>query len=109
MLRLLIFFLISLPAFARTTVMPQSGFQDNMWQQSQIMHIQTQQQLQAQDQYRRQLLQQDQQRQIERLEDQQRQLEYLQQSDIWHQHAQQLRLLSYPPKPRKLSKAKNDK
>jgi tmRNA-binding protein len=96
MLRLLLFF-ISFSAFAGPRVnYPPGGFQDNFWQQVQIQHIQTQQQLQSQDQYRRQLLLQDQQRQIEQLQHQQSQFEFTQRNSIMHQHSDRLKMYSNP-------------
>lgn len=98
MLRLLLFF-ISLSVFAAPRVTyPPGGFQDNFWQQVQIQHLQTQQQLQSQDQYRRLLLLQDQQRQIQQLEDQQNQIEYMQRNSIMHQYSDRLKLYSDPIK-----------
>jgi type II secretory pathway component PulK len=67
--------------------------QDNYrWQQLQNQHIQTQQQLQAQDQYRRQLLLQDQERQIQKINDQQHQLEQQQRSLTIHGYSDRLRM-----------------
>jgi hypothetical protein len=100
MFRLLLFF-VSLSVFAAPRVnYPPGGFQDNFWQQVQIQHLQTQQQLQAQDQYRRLLLLQDQQRQIEQLQDQQSQMEYLQRNSIMHQYSDRLKMYSQPIKAR---------
>jgi len=100
MLRLLLFF-ISLSAFAAPRVnYPPGGFQDNFWQQVQIQHLQTQQQLQSQDQYRRQLLLQDQQRQIEQIQDQQSQFEFMQRNSIMHQYSDRLKMYSQPIKVR---------
>jgi type II secretory pathway pseudopilin PulG len=71
--------------------------QDNYrWQQLQIQHLQTQQQLQAQDQYRRQLLLQDQERQIQKLRDQQDQLEETQRSITIHGYSDRLKMYSKP-------------
>ncbi len=96
MLRLILF-LLSFSAVAAPRVnYPPGGFQDNFWQQVQIQHLQTQQQLQAQDQYRRQLLLQDQQRQIQQLQDQQNQLEYMQRNSIMYQHSDRLKMYSQP-------------
>ena len=98
MSRLLLFFL-SLSAFAAPRVnYPPGGFQDNFWQQIQIQHLQTQQQLQSQDQYRRLLLLQDQQRQIQQLQDQQNQIEYMQRNSIMYQHSDRLKMYSQPLK-----------
>jgi ribosomal protein L9 len=98
MLRLLLVF-ISFSAFAAPRVnYPPGGFQDNFWQQVQIQHVLTQQQLQSQDQYRRQLLLQDQQRQIDQLQDQQSQIEYLQRNSIMRQHSDLLKIYSQPIK-----------
>ena len=100
MLRLLLFF-VSFSAFAGPRLnFPPGGFRDNFWQQVQIQHLQTQQQLQSQDQYRRLLLLQDQQRQIERLQDQQYQFEYLQRNAIMHEHSDRLRMYSRPVRVR---------
>jgi hypothetical protein len=100
MLRVLLFF-VTFSAFAAPRVTyPPGGFQDNFWQQVQIQHLQTQQQLQSQDQYRRQLLLQDQQHQIEHLQDQQYQLEYLQRNSIMHEYSDRLRSYSHPIKPK---------
>jgi ribosomal protein L9 len=100
MLRLLLLFL-SFSAFSAPRVTyPPGGFQDNFWQQVQLQHLQTQQQLQSQDQYRRQLLLQDQQRQIDRLEDRQNQIEHMQQNSIMHQHSDRLKMYSQPNKAR---------
>jgi hypothetical protein len=94
MLRLLLF-IISLSAFARPPATPPlSGFQGNLWQQAQSMHLQTQQQLQAQDQYRRQLLLQDQQLQIDQLEYQQDQMDRMQRSATMHQYSDHLKQYS---------------
>jgi tmRNA-binding protein len=110
MLRLLLFF-ISFSAFAGPRVnYPPGGFQDNFWQQVQIQHIQTQQQLQSQDQYRRQLLLQDQQRQIEQLQDQQSQFEFTQRNSIMHQHSDRLKMYSNPGRGRsEIPKKKSSK
>jgi tmRNA-binding protein len=100
MLRLLLFF-ISFSALSAPRVnYPPGGFQDNFWQQVQIQHLQTQQQLQSQDQYRRQLLLQDQQRQIQQLQDQQSQIEYMQRNSIMHQYSDRLKMYSNPVKGR---------
>jgi hypothetical protein len=100
MLRLLLFF-ISLSAFAAPRVyLTPGGFQDNFWQQVQIQHLQTQQQLQSQDQYRRLLLLQDQERQIQQLQDQQSQIEYMQRNSIMHQYSDRLKMYSNPVKSR---------
>lgn len=92
MLRVLLFCL-SFSAFAGPRSAPFFLWQydDYTWQRAQLMHLQTQQQLQAQDQYRRLLLLQDQQRQIQRLQDQQRDLEFMQRSGIMHQHIDRLK------------------
>jgi hypothetical protein len=96
MLKILLFF-ISLPALAAPRgLQPPSGFQDNFWQQVQIQNLQTQQQLQSQDQYRRLLLLQDQEREIQRIQDQQNQLEYLQGSSQMHQYSDRLKMYSRP-------------
>ena len=98
MLRLLLFF-ISLSAYAAPRVnYPPGGFQDNFWQQVQMQSLQTQQQLQSQDQYRRQLLLQDQGRQIQQLQDQQYQIESMQRNSIMHQHSDRLKMYSNPVK-----------
>jgi hypothetical protein len=102
MFRLFILFFVSSAAFAapRPYIPPPGWFNDSFWQQVQIQHLQTQQQLQAQDQYRRSLLLQDQQRQIERLRDQQSQFEYLQRNSIMHEHSDRLKLYSQPLRSR---------
>jgi uncharacterized membrane protein (DUF106 family) len=101
MLRILLFYLgFSAYAMARSVAVP-LGFQDNFWQQVQVQNIQSQLQLQSQDQFRRLLLLQDQQRQIQRLVDQQSQLENMQRNMIMHQHADQLMRISRPIKQRK--------
>jgi hypothetical protein len=108
MLKLLWFFLsFSVYAAPRVTY-PPGGFQDNFWQQIQNQHIQTQQQLQSQDQYRRQLLQ-DQQWQLERLQDRQYKLDYMQRNSIMHDHSDRLRMYSQPPqvKPKALQQKRN--
>ncbi len=64
------------------------------------MHLQTQQQLQAQDQYRRNLLIEDQQRQLQRLQDQQYDFEFTQRNSIMRQHVDQLRMYSQPTAPK---------
>jgi hypothetical protein len=98
MLRLFLLFIsFSVYAAPRVTY-PPGGFQDNFWQQVQIQHLQTQNQLQSQDQYRRQLLMQDQQRQIERLEDRQYQIDYMQRNSIMHQYSDRLKMYSQPVK-----------
>jgi hypothetical protein len=100
MLRLLLF-IISLPVFAAPRLnQPPGGFQDNVWQRAQIQLLQTQQQLQEQDQYRRLLLMQDQQRQLQQVLDQQSQFEYMQRNSTMHQHSDRLRMYSLPVKPR---------
>jgi len=99
MLRLLWFFLSFSVYAAPRVIYPPGGFQDNFWQQIQSQHLQTQQQLQSQDQYRRQLLQ-DQQWQIERLQDRQYKLDYMQRNSIMHDHSDRLRMYSEPPKVR---------
>ena len=99
MLRLLLF-MISLPVFsAPRWNQPPGGFQDNVWQRAQIQHLQTQQQLQEQDQYRRLLLLQDQQRQLQQVLDQQGQFEYMQRNSTMHQHSDRLRMYSQPIRP----------
>jgi hypothetical protein len=109
MLRILLF-LLSFSAFAGTRVyVPQNGFQDNFWQQVQIQHLQTQQQLQAQDQYRRFLLLQDQERQIQQIMDQQDQLEYMQRNLIMHEHSDRLRMYTRPIKVKPETVKKNNK
>lgn len=102
MFRLFILFFVSSVVFAapRPYIPPPGWFNDNFWQQAQIQHLQTQQQLQAQDQFRRSLLLQDQQRQIERLQDQQSQFEYLQRNSIMHEHSDRLKLYSQPLRSR---------
>jgi len=80
--------------------MPPTGFQDSFWQQVQIQNLQSQQQLQSQDQYRRQVLFQDQQMRMKQLEDQQNQLEDMQRSLMIHQDSNQLMIDSYPRKTR---------
>ncbi|MBM4207823.1 MAG: hypothetical protein FJ190_07310 [Gammaproteobacteria bacterium] len=70
MLRLILLFLISFPVYSRSIIVYPGNFYSNTWNQAQIMHVQTQQQLQAQDLYRRQLLLQSQQWRMDRLEDQ---------------------------------------
>ena len=98
MLKLLLFF-ISLPVFAAPRLnQPPGGFQDSIWQRAQIQHLQTQQQLQEQDQYRRLLLLQDQQRQLQQVLDQQSQMEYMQRNSTIHQHSDRLRMYSQPIK-----------
>lgn len=105
MLRLLlILFSLSATAAPRLTY-PPGGFQDNFWQQAQYQHLQTQLQLQSQDQYRRQLLLQDQQYQIDRIRHQQDELEYLQRNSIMHDHSDRLRMYSRPS----ITKPKIDK
>ncbi len=109
MLRFLLFF-ISLSAFAAPRVTyPPGGFQDNFWQQVQLQQLQTQQQLQSQDQYRRLLLLQDQQRQLQQLEDQQYQIEYMQRNLQMHQHSDRLRMYSNPIKARQDAVKKKNK
>lgn len=100
MLRLLLLLMTATAFAAPRTYMPQSGFQDNFWQQVQVQHLQTQLQLQSQDQYRRQLLMQDQQRQIQQIQDQQSEINYLQRNSIMHEHSDRLRLYSRPIKAR---------
>ena len=73
--------------------MTPTGFQDSFWQQVQIQNLQSQQQLQSQDQYRRQVLFQDQQMRMKQLEDMQRSL-------MIHQDSNQLMIDSYPRKTR---------
>lgn len=70
--------------------------QDNYrwWGQVQNQHLQTQQQLQMQDQYRRQLLLQDQDRQIQKIKDQQDALEDAQRSLLMHGYSNRLRIYS---------------
>jgi hypothetical protein len=97
MLRLILLFFTSFSAVAGARLnFPPGGFYDNFWSQVQIQHLQTQQQLQSQDQYRRFLLLQDQQRQIEQLQDQQNQFEFLQRNSIMHEHSDKLRMYSRP-------------
>lgn len=110
MLRLVLF-LLSFSVIAAPRVnYPPGGFQDNFWQQVQIQHLQTQQQLQAQDQYRRLLLLQDQQRQIEKLQDQQNQIEFMQRNSIMHQYSDRLKMYSQPiyAGPKTVKKKHND-
>lgn len=76
---------------------PPGGFQDNFWQNVQLQNLQTQQQLQYQDQYRRQLLLQDQQHQIQQLIDQQNQLEYMQRNLNMHEYSDRLKMYSKQP------------
>jgi hypothetical protein len=98
MLRILLFF-VSFSVFAAPRAyIPPGGFQDNFWQQVQIQHLQTQQQLQAQDQYRRSLLLQDQERQLQQLIDQQNQMEFFQRNQMMHQHSDRLRMYIQPLK-----------
>ena len=97
MLRFLLFFLCFSVLAAP---MPPTGFQDSFWQQVQIQNLQSQQQLQSQDQYRRQVLFQDQQMRMKQLEDQQNQLEDMQRSLMIHQDSNQLMIDSYPRKTR---------
>jgi hypothetical protein len=96
MLRLFLFF-ISFSALAAPRVTyPPGGFQDNFWNQVQLQHLQTQQQLQSQDQYRRQLLLQDQHRQIQQLQDQHSEMEYMQRNSNMHQYSERLKMYSQP-------------
>lgn len=93
--------MISLPVFAAPRLnQPPGGFQDNVWQRAQIQHLQTQQQLQEQDQYRRLLLMQDQQRQLQQIQNQQSEIEFTQRNQIMHQHSDRLRMYSLPVRPR---------
>ncbi len=94
---LLLLFSFSVYAGPRSHGLP-IWLQDNNWQQIQFQHLQTQQQLQAQDQYRRQLLQQDQERQLQKLQDQQNRLEGLQRSLLIHDHSERLKMYSRPLK-----------
>ena len=66
-------------------------YNDTLWQKEQLIHLQTQQQLQAQDEYRRQLLLQNQQWQLDRLRDEQQKLEYRQRNSIMYDYADRLR------------------
>ncbi len=109
MLRILLLFLSFSALAGSRTYIPQSGFQDNFWQQVQMQHLQTQQQLQSQDQYRRFLLLQDQERQIQQMMDQQDQLEYMQRNLIMHEHSESLRMYSHPIKTRPETVNKNNK
>lgn len=96
LLRLILLFLISLPVYARSIIVYPGGFYSNTWNQAQMMHLQTQQQLQAQDLYRRQLLMQDQQWRMDQLEDQ-RILDNIRlNSTNMHQHSDRLKLYSRP-------------
>lgn len=105
MLRVLLFFLSFSALAAPRAYIPPGGFQDNFWQQVQIQHLQTQQQLQYQDQYRRMLLMQDQERQLQQLMDRQDDMEFFQRNQIMHEHSDRLRLYTQPlrtaPKPAK--------
>ena len=107
MLRLVLFFISFSALSAPRVIYPPGGFYNNFWQQVQLQHLQTQQQLQSQDQYRRQLLFQDQQRQIDQIQDQQHEIEIMQRNSIMHQHSDRLRLYSqsYRMRP-KLEKQK---
>lgn len=94
LIRLILLFLISLPAYSRSIVIYPGGFYSNTFNQAQLMHLQTQQQLQAQDLYRRQLLMQDQQWQMERLENQ-RALDDIRLNSLrMHQYSDRLKLYS---------------
>jgi hypothetical protein len=97
---LLILFFMSSIAVARTPIIfyYPPGFYDRMWVTEQMMHLQTQQQLQQQDLYRRQLLMQDQERQLQKIMDQQDQLRYMQDSSTMHEHSNRLKYFSYPHK-----------
>ncbi len=95
-LRLLLLLFVSLPTYARTVLVAPGSFYSNTWQQAQYMHLQTQQQLQAQDLYRRQLLLQDQERRIDRLEDLQLQNSLRQNSLMMHEYSDRLRIYSRP-------------
>lgn len=99
MLRVLLFLLhFSTFAEARERGLPIWQQDNYRWQQIQLQHLQTQQQLQAQDQYRRQLLLQDQERQIQKLRDQQQEIEDRQRSLMMREHTDKLRLYSKPLK-----------
>ena len=87
---------LSLPSHARSIVVYPGNFSSNTWNQAQLMHLQTQQQLQAQDIYRRQLLNQDLQRQMDRLEDQRIEDDLRLNSLMMRQHTDRLRSLSRP-------------
>jgi hypothetical protein len=109
-MKCLLLFLISLTANAAPRFnQPPGGFQDNFWQQLQYQHIQTQQQLQAQDQYRRLLLQQDQQRQLQQLLDRQNQFEFMERNSIMHEHSDRLKMYSQPIRPRSEAEKKKRK
>jgi hypothetical protein len=99
MLRIFLLFLLSFSAFAGPRGLPIWLQDNNNWQQAQIIHIQTQQQLQAQDQYRRQLLIQDDLRQIQRITDRQSDLERLQRNQLMHNHSDRLLMYSRSIKP----------
>lgn len=111
LLRILILLSCIIPAVtgARPAPYPIWLYPDDVWQRSQNMHLQTQQQLQMQDQYRRNLLMQDQERQLRRLIDEQRNLESLQRSNIMRQHVDQLRSYSRMAKPSPSPKKPNKK
>ena len=110
MFKIFFIFFLSFSVFAgpRSAPFPIWLNEDYTWQRAQMMHLQTQQQLQAQDQYRRLLLLQDQQRQIQRLQDQQNQLEFMQRNSIMHQHIDRLKVYSRPAlsKPQALPHSK---
>ena len=65
-----------------------------MFNQAQLQHIQTQQQLQQQDLNRRLSIMQGQDQQLQRILDQQRQMESLQHSKNIYDHSQRLRIYS---------------
>ena len=96
MLRLMLLLLISLPAYSRSITIAPGSFYSNTWQQAQWMHLQTQQQLQAQDLYRRQLLIQDQEWRLDRLEDQRSRDNLRLNSLMMHQYSDRLKSYSRP-------------
>lgn len=106
MLRLILLLLISPPAYPRTVIIAPGGFYSNTWQQAQIMHLQTQQQLQAQDLYRRQLLMEDQQWRMDRLEDQRAEDNLRLNSLMMHQFSDRLKMYSRPVESRAKSAGK---
>ncbi len=90
----LLTFLINAPVYSRSITVYPGSFYSNTWIQAQLMHLQTQQQLQSQDLYRRQLLMQDQQWQINRLADQRMLDELRMNSRLMHQYSDRLRRYS---------------
>ncbi len=95
MLRIFLLYLsFSAIASARGNGYPIWLHNDNAWNRAQIMHLQTQQQLQSQDQYRRNLLLQDQLWQLQRLQDQQDDLNFMLHNSNMHQHIDRLKRYS---------------